>query len=165
MVRVTVVVRAMPHVTASTDIDVPRDELWDFVNDFDRMTDWVTFAEELRYLSPGEVGEGTVYREYGGVGPISSESEWEITAFEPPSRQVHVGDLGIMRPELIMTFEERDGGTRFTQELAFRALPAVRPLGWLLEKLFIERSMRSGLQETQRNLKRLAETELSGREA
>lgn len=104
MAEVTVVVCAMPHVTASTDIDVPRDELWDFVNDFDRMTDW-------------------------------------------------------------MTFEERDGGTRFTQELEFRALPAVRPLGWLLEKLFIERAMRSGLQETQRNLKRLAETELSGREA
>lgn len=155
----------MARITESIDIDVPRDALWAFVNDFDRMTDWVTFADELRYRSDGAVGEGTVYREYGGVGPMASESEWEITVFEPPARQVHVGDLGIMTPELTMTFEERDGGTRFTQELTFRALPAVRPLGWLLEQVFIERTMRSGLRDTQQNLKELAETELSGVEA
>lgn len=50
------------------------------------MTEWVTFADELRYVSDEELGEGTVYRGYGGVGPISSASEWEITAFEPPER-------------------------------------------------------------------------------
>lgn len=151
----------MARMTRSIDIDVSRDALWDFVNDFDRMTDWVTFADELRYISDGEVGEGTVYREYGGIGPMASESEWEITVFEPPNRQVHVGDLGIMTPELTMIFEERNGGTRFTQELEFKALPAVRPVGWLLEQLFIKRAMRSGLQTTQENLKSLAETELS----
>lgn len=155
----------MASVTESTDIDVPREALWAFVNDFDRMTDWVTFADELTYLSDGDVGVGTVYREYGGVGPMASESEWEITVFEPPARQVHVGDLGIMQPELTMRFEERDGGTRFTQQLSFRALPAFRPLGWLLEQLFIKRTMRSGLRGTQRNLKRLAETELTEVEA
>lgn len=151
----------MAHITRSVDIDVSRDALWDFVNDFDRMTDWVTFADELRYISDGEVGEGTVYREYGGIGPMASESEWEITVFDPPNRQVHVGDLGIMTPELTMIFEERNGGTRFTQEIEFKALPAVRPLGWLLEQVFIKRAMRSGLQTTQENLKSLAETELS----
>lgn len=148
----------MPRLSVQTDIDVPRERLWDVVNDFDRMTEWVTFADELTYLSDGEVGEGTVYREYGGVGPVRSESEWRITAFDPPERQVHVGDLGIMEPELTMTLEELDGGgTRFTQTMAFRAFPSVRPLGWLLETLFIERAMRSGLRETQDNLKRLVE--------
>lgn len=147
----------MPRVRESIGIDRPRKELWNIVSDFDRMTEWVSFADELTYLSDGPVGKGTIYRETGGVGPISSESEWEITAFRPPERQVHVGDLGIMEPELTMTFDERSGGTWFTQELAFRALPRLRPVGWLLERLFVVRSMQSGLRETQRNLKALAE--------
>lgn len=149
----------MPKLSVQTDIDVPREQLWDFVNDFDRMTDWVTFAEELTYLSDGEIGVGTVYKESGGIGPISTESEWEITCFDPPERQVHVGDLGIMQPELTMLFEEREAGTRFTQSMEFRVFPRVRPLGWLLETLFIKRAMRSGLQETQANLKRIVESE------
>lgn len=149
----------MPQLRVSTEIDVPREQLWDFVNDFERMTDWVTFADELTYLSEGEIGPGTTYREYGGVGPIRSESEWEITQFEPPAYQVHVGDLGIMHPELTMLFEAIDEGTRFTQTMEFQAVPTVRPLGWLLEKLFIERAMRSGLCETQTNLKHLVEAE------
>lgn len=151
----------MPHITESIEIDAPQDALWDFINDFDRMTDWVTFADDLLYVSEGEIGVGTIYREYGGVGPIESESEWEITAFDPPRQQVHVGDLGIMTPELTMTLEEHNGGTLFTQELEFTALPAVRPLGWLLERIFIIRAMQSGLEATQRNLKTLVETEFS----
>lgn len=155
----------MPRITESIDIEVSREQLWEFVNDFDRMTEWVTFADELTSLSEGEVGVGTVYREVGGIGPIRDESEWEILDFEWPEFQLHIGDLGIMKPELSMTFEDRDGKTRFTQELSIRALPAVRPLGWLLERLFIIRAMRKGLRGTQQNLKRLAETELSPLEA
>lgn len=147
----------MPRIQVQIDIDIPREELWTMVNDFDRMTEWVSFADELTYLSDGEIGEGTVYRETGGVGPISSESEWEITDFEPPERQVHVGDLGIMHPELTMTFEPRDQGTRFTQTIDVTVLPSVRPLGWVLEQVFIKRAFRSGLETTQANLKRLAE--------
>lgn len=150
---------ATVHIEHATVIDAPRERLWALVNDFDRMTDWVTFADELTYLSEGPIGEGTVYREVGGIGPMASESEWEITVFEPPTRQAHVGDLGIMKPELTMTFEEHDGATRFTQELRFRALPRASALGWLLEQLVIKRAMQSGLRETQRNLKRLAEAE------
>ena len=147
----------MPIIIVETAIEVPRGELWAIVNNFDRMTDWVTFADELTYLSEGEVGEGTIYREYGGVGPINDESEWEITVFEPPNRQVHVGDLGIAQPELTMNFEEIDCGTRFIQSMEFKAFPKFRPLGWLLETLFIKRAIHSGLEQTQANLKQLAE--------
>jgi carbon monoxide dehydrogenase subunit G len=147
------------RIGRTIDIAAPRERVWDVVNDFDRMTDWVTFADELTYLSDGEVGEGTVYREVGGVGPMASESEWEITVFEPPERQIHHGDLGVMQVELAMTFEARDDETQFTQELSVRALPRFRPLGWLLETVLIKRAMRSGLGETQRNLKVLVEAD------
>jgi uncharacterized protein YndB with AHSA1/START domain len=147
------------RIERHTVIAAPREQVWDVVNDFDRMTDWVTFADELTSLSEGPVGEGTVYRETGGVGPMGGESEWEITDFEPPERQVHVGDLGIMELELTMTFEAVNGGTQFGQTIELEALPRARPLGWLLERLVIVRVMGSGLEETQANLKRLVETE------
>ena len=147
------------RIERTTRIETDRQTLWALINDFDRMTEWVSFADELTYLSDGEIAEGTVYREVGGVGPISGESEWKIVEFEPPSLQVHRGDLGIMRPELTMTLATDDGGTAFTQTLTVRALPRVRPVGWLLEKLVIERSLRSGIRETQANLKRVAESE------
>lgn len=147
------------RIERTTDIEAPPEQVWDLVNDFDRMTEWVTFADELTYLSDGAVGEGTVYRETGGVGPMGGESEWEITAFEPLERQVHVGDLGIMEPVLTMTFDAIDGGTRFGQSIELVALPGIRPVGWLLERIVIVRVMGSGLEETQANLKRLAENE------
>lgn len=149
------------RIERTTRIETDQDKLWSLINDFDRMTEWVAFADELTFLSDGEIGEGTVYREVGGVGPISSESEWEILEFDPPTRQLHRGDLGIMRTDLTMTLATVDGGTEFTQTVTVRALPRLRPAGWLLEKLVIERSLRSGLRETQANLKRLAETEAS----
>lgn len=147
------------RIERHTVIAAPREQVWDVVNDFDRMTDWVTFADELTALSEGPVGAGTVYRETGGVGPMGGESEWGITDFEPPERQVHVGDLGIMELELTMTLEAVNGGTQFGQTIELEALPRARPLGWLLERLVIVRVMRSGLEETQANLKRLVETE------
>ena len=137
-----------------TDIAAPPEAVWAAVNDFDRMTEWVSFADELTYLSDGPVGEGTVYRETGGGGPMGGESEWEITVFERPDRQVHVGDLGVMELELTMTFEETNSGTRFGQTIEALAFPRVRPLGWLLERLVVSRVMRSGLRETQANLMR-----------
>lgn len=147
------------HIEGTVDIEAPPEEVWALLNDFDRMTDWVAFADELTYLSDGPIGEGTVYRETGGIGPMRSESEWRIVEFEPPRRQVHVGGLGVMAPELTMTVAAANGGTRFTQAIELRAFPSVRPLGWLLETFLIKRAMRSGLRETQRNFKRLVEAE------
>lgn len=147
----------MARIRAETYIDVPRERLWAIVSDFDQMTDWVSFADELTYLSEGEIGVGTIYREVSGVGPIRSESEWEITVFEPPKRQVHVGDLGIMDIVLTMTLEDQAGWTRFTQTVEIEAFPGFRPVGWMLETLFIKRVMRSGLVESQAKLKQMAE--------
>ena len=146
-------------IEESVKLEAAPETVWDVLNDFDRMTDWVAFADELTHLSAGPVGVGTVYRETGGIGPARTESEWRIVEFDPPRRQVHVGDLGIMTPELTMEVEPVDGGTRFTQSIEFRALPSMRPVGWLLETLVIRRAMRSGLQDTQRDFKRLVEAE------
>lgn len=164
MINIYKVVR-MPRVKATATIDAPPEYVWDFVNDFDRMTEWVTFADELTYRDDGEPGEGWVYHEKGGIGPMKSESEWEITEFDPPQKQVHVGDLGIMEPTLTISLQStNDGKTDWKQELEFVAMRRFRPLGWLLEKLVIKRSMASGLTKTTNNAKTIIEREYTGKE-
>ena len=152
----------MARITVATKIQAPLEKVWDFTNDMQRMPEWVTFADELISISDGPVRVGTVYRERGGVGPIKSVSEWRITEFEPPHRQVHIGDLGIMKPALTMTSEPTSGGVVFQQDMEFRAMPFFRPLGILLEWLFIRRLLETGLRETQANLKRLLEADSAG---
>ena len=57
---------------------------------------------------------GYVYREYGGIPPFKSESEWRITVFEPIRRQVHVGDDGQVTLNLDNVLQPIESGTRFT---------------------------------------------------
>jgi uncharacterized protein YndB with AHSA1/START domain len=149
----------MPTVETSIEIQAPPGTLWDFISDLDRIPEWVTFTDEMLEVPEGEAREGSVYREYGGVGPKKGESTWTITRFDPPSVQVHEGDLGVMEPTLTMRVEPAGDGARLTHTVAFRFLPGFRPLGWLLEKLFVVRAFRSGLEKTQRNAKAIVEDE------
>ena len=149
----------MPRVESSVVVEAPPERVWAFVSDVGRCPEWVTFADEMRHVDEGDPGEGFRYVEYGGLGPIRSESEWAIVEFDPPRRQVHVGDMGIMKPELTITVEPEGEGTRWTQTVAFEALPRLRPVGWLLERLVIRRGMARGLERTMEVGRALVERE------
>lgn len=149
----------MPVVETRVEIDATPEVVWDFVSDLSRTAEWVTFTDEMLEVPEGEVGVGSVYREYGGVGPKKGESTWEIAAFDPPREQIHEGDLGVMEPTLTMRVEPAEDGAVLTHRVEFELLPRFRPLGWLLEKLFVERAFREGLEETQRNAKAMIEAE------
>jgi carbon monoxide dehydrogenase subunit G len=149
----------MPRVESSVVVEAPPERVWAFVSDVSRCPEWVTFADEMGHIDAGDPGEGFRYVEYGGLGPIRSESDWEIVEFDPPRRQVHVGDMGIMQPELTITVEPEGEGTRWTQTVEFEALPRLRPVGWLLERLVIRRRMARGLERTMTAGKELVERE------
>lgn len=149
----------MTRVEHTVTFDASPETVWAFVSDVRRCPEWVTFADEMHHVDEGNAREGYRYVEYGGVGPMRSESEWEIVEFDPPHRQVHVGDLGIMEPTLTITVEPEGKGTRWTQAVEFEALPRLRLLGRLLERLFIRRQMDRGLGRTMAEGKRLVERE------
>ena len=151
----------MAHFELSTEINAPPQAVWDFISDLRRVPEWVTATDEMLYVSEGEVGVGTVYRERGGVGPFKSVSEWRITEFDPPHRQVHVGDLGVMKMAFALELEPTGRGTLMRQTGDFRMMPFFRPLGLLLEALFVRRQMESGGRSTLANAKRILEAEQS----
>lgn len=154
----------MPVVETRLEIDAPPEAVWDFISDLSRTAEWVTFTDEMLEV-PDEAAVGAVYREYGGVGPKKGESTWEITAFDPPREQVHEGDLGVMEPTLTMRVEPAGDGAVLTHHVEFEFLPDLRPVGWLMEKLFVVRTFRKGLRETQRNAKEIVEAEAGGERA
>lgn len=147
----------MARVQSTVLIEADPEHVWEVITDTDRWAEWVTFTDEVTDVSDRPFGEGTVYREKGGPGPLSFESEWHVTEFDPPRRQVHRGDLGIMEPVLTFELDPVDGYTRVHQTIEFEVLPQARPLGVLLERLFVRWMMQRGLDATIRNLKRVAE--------
>lgn len=149
----------MATVETSLEIEAPPEAVWTFISDLERTAEWVTFTDEMLEISEGETDVGTTYREYGGVGPKKGESTWRVTAFDPPRKQVHEGDLGVMQPHLTMRVEPRGQASLLTHRVRFRFLPKIRPIGWILERLFVERAMRKGLQASQRKAKEIIEAE------
>lgn len=150
-------------VDATTRIEAPREAVWAFVSDPERYPEWSVVTERMTHVDDGPLTEGTEYSEIGGLGPMAGESEWTVTAFEPPLRQVHEGDDGTVRTVLTIELEPVDGGesTRLHQtiELVFpRGFRVIaRVLGWL----FLGRMAATALEETVQNAKRLVESERS----
>ncbi len=147
----------MAQVRTTALVEAAPEDVWDVLNDTDRWPEWVTFTEKVTYVSEGPFGEGTLYRERSGPGPFKSESEWRVTEFDPPRRQVHRGDLGIMQVVLTFELDPADGYTRIYQTFDFEVFPQFRPLGWLLERVLIRWQMERGVNRTIRSLKRIVE--------
>lgn len=61
---------------------------------------------------------------------------------------VHYHRSGEMEAELELELEALDDGrTRYTQVLSFRSLPASRPLGYVLERTVVRRTMQRDFEE------------------
>lgn len=152
----------MARVEESVQVAAPRKTVWDLLADPLRHSELGTFVEEVKLVTPGEVGEGTVYRERSGPGSMKSESEWTITKFDPPRELVHVTNQKSMTAEATwMLTEVSSESTRVTQVLEFQMMPRLRVLGRLLEGLFATRMTQRETERMLRDTKRIVESEAS----
>jgi len=143
---------------ASTVVDVEQERAWALLCDFSRWSEWVAFTDEV-VEHPDELHEGAVYRERSHVGPVKQVSEWRVTEFDAPHRQVHIGRVGPMRPTLTMVMEPEGQGTRFPQTIEFSL--SLGPLAGLVERLPASQ-MRKGLVATNDGFKTFAERDAAG---
>lgn len=151
--------RGAQQVQSSIDIDAPIERVWAVVTDpatFPEAIDWVDEA-----WTDGEkpLDVGSIYFERGRPGFRRGTYRWEVVDCDPPHRMVHVHASGELQAELELELESLDEGrTRYTQRLYFRALPAFRPLGYVLERTVMRRSMQRDFDEMiLPNFKRLTE--------
>jgi uncharacterized membrane protein len=147
----------MQTVEVKVDVDAPREAVWQFLEDVRRYPEWIDFVREVTEVSETPPRLGTRYVERAKPGPKEGTYAWTITAWEPPRRQVHEHSGGEMEIHLTIDLADRPGGTAWTHRLEFRALPAFRPLGWVLERTVMKAKLRRDLTRVLANAKRIIE--------
>lgn len=148
------------EVRASVVVDAPASVVWSVVHDPELFPEAIDWVSEAWTADGGPLEEGSVYFERAKPGLREGVFRWDVVAFEPPHRSAHYHRSGELEARLEVLVDPVDPGrTRYTQVLHFRFLPAFRPLGYLLERLFVRRSMQRDFEGTiLPNFKRLAET-------
>jgi carbon monoxide dehydrogenase subunit G len=154
----------MPNVQESIFVEAPPNDVWEFVSDIERYPEWIYFVREATPVSGGPVGEGTEYTERAKPGPFESVSEWQITEFEPPRRQTHIGRMAEMEATLRIRLEPEGEGTRWYHEMDFRMLPKIRLVGWVLERLVVRRKMQADFRRILKTAKGMLEREYATQE-
>ena len=142
----------MGYVEAATTINAPVEAVWDCLNDIDRTPEWVTGLEAAEIKTAGPYGVGTVYYDYNRLGPFLQTTPWRITAFEPPSYQVHESESAVLPSKMTLNLSSTPEGTRLQMAVEYRFLPRLGPVSRLLEGLLMNRMLRQVLKQNQASL-------------
>lgn len=135
-------------IQANTIINAPIQLVWQAVNDpslFEEGIDWVykAWSEDDQPLRLG-----STYIEDAKPGLKQGIYRWKITAFDPPHRAVHSHRGGELEADIEVVCEAVDKQrTRYIQTMYFNALPAFRPLGFILERTIMKKQMQNDIDQ------------------
>jgi carbon monoxide dehydrogenase subunit G len=119
----------MIEVTASAFVPAPPERVWELLCDTRRYAEWVAGTEAVT-RTDGPAREGSTYAEVNPIlGPWKARTRWRVTGFEPPRRQIHMGEGLPLTSEfaVAMEAEHEADGTRVT--ITLRGTPALGPVG------------------------------------
>jgi len=68
----------MAQVTASTEIRAAPESVWALMCDVNRYPEVSAATDRMVNVPKEDMGVGYIYREYGGIPPFKSESEWRM---------------------------------------------------------------------------------------
>jgi uncharacterized protein YndB with AHSA1/START domain len=98
------------HVELSIDVDRPPSEVFAYLTDADRLTEWQSSAIEAQWQ--GERARGSRIREVRRFLGRRLETELEVTEYEPDRRFALKAVSGPVPFSVSHVLEPRDGGTR-----------------------------------------------------
>ncbi len=132
----------------AVQIERPVGEVFPFLADLENLPKWNCFVTQVRKLSQGPIGAGTIYHQVRKT----DEQTLRIVELEPQRRiSVKTISKSFPRLEMELIFETRDAGTLLTDRWK---LETGRPA--LLERFAIQR-VRSAVHENLTKLKELME--------
>ncbi|MGI8828777.1 MAG: SRPBCC family protein [Candidatus Limnocylindria bacterium] len=145
----------MGRVEMATPIRATPEQIFEFVSDVHRYPEWDAFADEILAASDSALRKGSTYRERSG----RDESDWKVTEFDPPRRQKHVGDVPFLGEVTVeMDLVPRGDVTEFRHAVGYHVMPGfLRPVGWLIERVYVNRYARSRMRQTHAAAKRIIE--------
>lgn len=132
----------------SIDIAAPPDEVYSYLADFWRHSEWSMSVAKLEQLTPGPVGVGTEFKASETL-PQELVSFARITALEAPTL---IGwestDYQVFRTRWTIALSRRNGGTHLVQSVRFE------PIGDLGEQILLMRKEQVP-EENQQSLGRM----------
>jgi uncharacterized protein YndB with AHSA1/START domain len=141
----------MAPIVASTEIARPPEEVFAYVADPSRLTEWQESVVHARVEGGGPPAEGSKAITSRRIGPREQAMTMEMTYFSPPTRWAIRGIDGPVRGIVNGTVEPLDDGSRsrVTIELDFEG----HGLGKLLVPLVVRRQAQQEMPRNMRSLK------------
>ena len=105
----------MALIERQTTINAPVADVFTYLADFPRHSEWAAHSLQIQQTSEGPVGMGTTFTSVGHQMGRDHSDQVTITDFVPNSRIAFesVGEVGRMRHHFLL--QEEGGGTRLTK--------------------------------------------------
>ena len=104
----------MIKIEKSVLINRPQQEVFDFVTDLSNDSKWQASIETVRQISDGPTGVGSTFRYETKLLGRKSETEIQLTSYDPPNGASVKGINGPVPFENTYKFETQNGGTLLT---------------------------------------------------
>ena len=105
----------MIKLESNTVINRPIEEVFAFVTDSEKMSQWMSELVEAKQTSEGPVGVGTTISAVANVMGRRIENIQEVVAYEPNSKYTIKATSGPVANEDAFTFDSVAGGTNVTR--------------------------------------------------
>ncbi len=103
------------RVEVSVVIERPIEEVFAYVADPENLPEWASTVLEVHKDGSGLLQEGQTFTSVGKFLGRRLEMPFEVSAHEPPRLHSHRSTGGPIPNEWTLTFEEEQGGTRYTE--------------------------------------------------
>ena len=105
----------MIHIECSTQIDRPRDEVFDFITNVDNLTKWQSGVIQSKPMTQGPVRVGFQFAEVARVGPWKLDTVCTVTDLKANERYAfQVKSTGPLDCDAQFELQPSAGGTRLT---------------------------------------------------
>ena len=106
----------MSTFTATTFINRPPQEVFDFMSNPANAAQWQSGTESAEWSSEGPVGVGSIYHSVGRMMGRELVIDAEITQWDPPNLWGVKGSTGPLKYDVKNQLESKDGGTLLIQD-------------------------------------------------
>ena len=152
----------MAHIARTIEIDRSPEEIFDYITDLDRLTEWATMVKETRDLDQRPIQPGTTFSQtVKAAGSVDIDCDWHVKELERP-RHVHYEATAPGGGEMQMsqTVTLLDGGrSRVEIDLDYEVPGGI--LGQIADKLVFEGQNEKEADASLANLKRILEGAVS----
>ena len=148
----------MAHIARTIEIDRSPEEIFDYITDLDRLTEWATVVKETRDLGERPIQQGTTFSQtVKAAGSVEIDCTWRVKQLERP-RHVHyeatAPDGGEMQMSQTVTRLD-DGRSKVEIDLDYEVPGGI--LGQIADKLIFEGQNEKEADTSLENLKRILE--------